>query len=195
MHRKDNLKDQIVVGTIPAGTGNGLSKTLAEENNENFDAITFAYMICKGKMVKLDLFEIEMLSKDKFIYAFHSVSSGLVAEVGINSEVCRCIGDIRFKLYGLWRIITLNSKHFYTSMYYPEKEELDEREINDFPELSKELPEKMTNMRTEIRFMYIQNLKWSTEVISAPEHTKYDDGLMDITVIFFKMNILVNERK
>jgi sphingosine kinase len=182
MHRQDNLKEEIVVGAIPAGTGNGLMKTISEENNENFDTISFAYMICKGKKIKLDLFEIEMLSQEKFIYAFHSVSSGLVAEVGVFSETCRWIGDIRFKLYGFWRLLTVNSKHFYTSMYYPEEEELDERTIDEFPELKKELPDKMSNIKTEIRFMYIQNLRWTTEKISAPELTEYDDGLMDITV-------------
>jgi sphingosine kinase len=182
MHRNDNLKDEIIVGSIPAGTGNGLSKTLSELHQENYDSISFAYMICKGQSIKLDLFELETPSQSYPIYAFHSVSSGLIAEVGILSEFMKFIGDIRFKIYGLWRLLTLNSKHFYTSMFYPEKEEEDERSIDDFPELSKELPENMRNLKDEIRFMYIMNLKWTTEVVNAPDPTKYDDGLMDIVV-------------
>ena len=182
MHRSDGLKDEIIVGTIPAGTGNGLSKTLAEEFNEKYDTISFAYMLCKGHSIKMDLFEIESLSNNKLIYAFHSVSSGLVAEVGIDSEVLRCIGDLRFKLFSLWRLLTLNSRHFYASMYYPEKEELDGRSVDEFPELRKELPEKMTNLKDEFRFLYVINLRWTTEEINAPEQTKLDDGLMDIVV-------------
>ena len=182
MHRKDNLKDEIIVGTIPAGTGNGLSKTIAEEHCENYHVISFAYMLCKGHSIKMDLFEIESLSQDKLIYAFHSVTSGLVAEVGIDSEKLRCMGDSRFKLYALWRLMTLNSSHFFTSMYYPEKEELDQRSIDEYPDLRKELPENMTNLKDEIRFMWVMNLRWQTEVINAPEQTKLDDGLMDIIV-------------
>jgi len=184
MHRSDSLNDKIIVGTIPAGTGNGLSKTLAEEFNEKYDTISFAYMLCKGHSIKMDLFEIESLSNNKLIYAFHSVTSGLVAEVGIYSNVLRCIGDIRFKLFSLWRLIFLNSRHFYASMYYPEKEELDSRNVDEFPNLKKELPKKMTNLKDEIRFMFIMNVRWATEKINAPEQTKLDDGLMDIIVKF-----------
>ena len=182
MHRKDNLKEEIVVGTIPAGTGNGLSKTLSELNHENYDCISFAYMICKGHTDKLDLFELETNSQSNRIFAFHSVSTGHVAEIGIMSEFMRCLGDVRYKLYAFWRLITLNSRRFYTSMFYPEKEENDERSIDEFPDLSKELPENIFNFKDEIRFMYIMNLKWMTEIINAPDPTKYDDGLMDIVV-------------
>jgi len=182
MHRKDSLKDEIVIGTIPAGTGNGLSKTISELNKENYDCTSFAFMICKGHTDNLDLLELETYSQSNRIYSFHSVSTGHVAEVGIMSEFMKCLGDVRFKLYGLWRLLTLNSRRFYASMFYPQKEENDERSINKYPELSKELPENIFNFKDEIRFMYIMNLKWLTEIINAPDPTKYDDGLMDIVV-------------
>lgn len=50
MNREDwsELKDIITLGVIPGGTGNGLIKSLLNENNEQYGIKEAAWLIIKG---------------------------------------------------------------------------------------------------------------------------------------------------
>lgn len=87
IHRGDNSHSNIPVGIIPAGSGNGLAKSLCEYANEEFNINTCAYSIIKGKWIEIDLMEIEMPSEKYPVYSFHSFAHGFVCDVGFESEV------------------------------------------------------------------------------------------------------------
>jgi len=61
MHRndKDTFLKNMTFGFIPAGTGNGLIKSILSECEEEGDLVlASAFLICKGRQAKLDLTEL-----------------------------------------------------------------------------------------------------------------------------------------
>jgi sphingosine kinase len=55
---KSEFLEKTTFGFIPAGTSNGLIKSILEHNNESCDAQTAAFRICKGQKMKIDVTEL-----------------------------------------------------------------------------------------------------------------------------------------
>jgi len=86
MHRDDKTKINIPIGHIPAGGGNGLSKSITTFSNEPFNIESSTFLACKGNIKKIDLMEIEFASMEKPVYAFSLFAYGFVADAGLDSE-------------------------------------------------------------------------------------------------------------
>lgn len=41
------------------------------------------------------------------VYFFLSVAWSVIADIDLNSEVIRCMGKIRFDIWGAWRVMSL----------------------------------------------------------------------------------------
>ncbi|KAJ2920657.1 hypothetical protein H1R20_g16435, partial [Candolleomyces eurysporus] len=94
----------ISLAPIPAGSGNGLALNLI--GIENTDSASAALNVVKGRPMKTDLFSITQGGKRSL--SFMSQSLGLMADLDLDTEHLRWIGDTRF-IYGLLRgIITFN---------------------------------------------------------------------------------------
>ncbi|RXW20903.1 hypothetical protein EST38_g4972 [Candolleomyces aberdarensis] len=94
----------ISLAPIPAGSGNGLALNLI--GIEHTDTASAALNVIKGRPMKTDLFSITQGGKRSL--SFMSQSLGLMADLDLDTEHLRWIGDTRF-MYGLLRgIITFN---------------------------------------------------------------------------------------
>ena len=112
----DKFKDTVAIGCLPAGTGNGLVKSLLSHTDERYSVLGAAFKIAKGQKVYMDLTELDCEYEKKKIYSFSSVAWGIIADVDINSEAIRCIGPPRFTVWGAWR--TIFKKHYFGSLKY-----------------------------------------------------------------------------
>ncbi|KAF5315834.1 hypothetical protein D9611_004729 [Ephemerocybe angulata] len=96
---------RIPVAPIPAGSGNGLALNLIGIKH-GFDSASAALNIVKGRPMKTDLFSITQGGKRSF--SFMSQSLGLMADLDLDTEHLRWMGDTRF-IYGMLRgIVTFN---------------------------------------------------------------------------------------
>ena len=86
-HRREIEEFNITIGVIPAGSGNGLAKSISDSLNEEYDIKFFAFLICKGLTKKMDLLEINKSSDNKKIYSFLSVAWGIISDIDLESEV------------------------------------------------------------------------------------------------------------
>jgi len=185
--RKDahDVLEKITVGHIPAGSGNGLAKTLSQMGNENFSIQNCAYMIVKGKSMLMDAFEVEFLKDNKKVYAFHSFNYGLVTDVNINSEVCRWCGDLRYTFYGVYNILCCFcfTSYYGKTSYLPKDKEFNE-DINNISPLSerKPLSDNFVNISGKMTFIWGMNIPWQTREIHGLDEIKLDDGYMDLFV-------------
>ncbi|MEC4990339.1 MAG: diacylglycerol kinase family protein [Oscillatoria sp. PMC 1068.18] len=98
---------KIPLGIIPAGTGNGLCKSLLAIAGEPYDVISAAFLIAKGQKYPIDLGMIEQ--NNQRYYSILSVSWALPSDVDIESEKLRYLGSLRNLIYGFWRICFLRS--------------------------------------------------------------------------------------
>jgi len=124
MHKREEpgFEDfDLSVGVIPSGTSNGLSKALCVESGENSFSLNLAnYLILRRETKRIDLCEIEMLNQKKKVYSFLSVTWGFVADVDLESEVLRCLGEMRLYVWAIWRL--LNLRKYNMSVSYLKEE-------------------------------------------------------------------------
>eukprot|EP00470_Lotharella_oceanica_P009279 CAMPEP_0170184344 /NCGR_PEP_ID=MMETSP0040_2-20121228/33406_1 /TAXON_ID=641309 /ORGANISM="Lotharella oceanica, Strain CCMP622" /LENGTH=366 /DNA_ID=CAMNT_0010430383 /DNA_START=299 /DNA_END=1399 /DNA_ORIENTATION=- len=102
-------------GILPAGSGNGLSASIRKISDEPMDRLSAAFLIAKGHTRPLDLVSFKQ-PQLKPRYGMLSLSWGLIADIDINSEMCRCCGAARFTAYGIYRLLC--TRTYYGSIRY-----------------------------------------------------------------------------
>lgn len=116
MARDDwNEAINVPIGIIPTGSGNGLAYTLVRQTFQDVKSADEAIKICSEQVVKdetclADLVKITFQQKSP-VWSFLSIGWGLLADIDIDSEWLRCLGEFRFTIYGLLRSLTSVSYH------------------------------------------------------------------------------------
>lgn len=86
----------LLLAAIPAGSGNGLARSVG-----TVDPVTTAFEILKGRRRKLDLMHVVQAKASA--YAFLSVTWALIADIDLESEGYRWMGEPRFTVAALVR--------------------------------------------------------------------------------------------
>ena len=87
---------QVPVAHVPGGSGNGLAHSCGLR-----DAATAAFAICKSVVSPLDMASVlQPPASRQFIML--SVAYGSLANLDINTERFRWMGDVRFTLGAIW---------------------------------------------------------------------------------------------
>ncbi|KAI6045780.1 ATP-NAD kinase-like domain-containing protein [Pisolithus marmoratus] len=94
----------IPIAPIPAGSGNGLSLNLLGLQ-DGLDPRAAALNVLKGLPLKVDLFAFTQGNQKRL--SFMSQSVGLMADIDIETEHLRWMGDLRFVLGFLRSVVTL----------------------------------------------------------------------------------------
>ncbi|GFU30022.1 sphingosine kinase 2 [Nephila pilipes] len=96
------------VGVIPGGSGNGLARAINYAVGEPYDgmAVTSSVLnILKGRVSPMDLVRVE--TPKECFYSFLSIGWGLMADIDIESERLRALGEARFAVWAVIRAIGL----------------------------------------------------------------------------------------
>lgn len=133
------MMDSTALGFIPAGTANGLVKAVLNYAGEEFSVENAAFVVAKGRVVRMDLTQIDAEYQSEKIYSFLSTFYGVLADCDINSEVLRCIGSARFTIWGIYRIICL--KTYLGSLFYTGHRLTNKNQTPNEEEFSANLPE------------------------------------------------------
>jgi sphingosine kinase len=96
---------KMAIGFIPGGSANGLVKAVLDFAGEDYSIENSAFVIAKGRTMRMDLTEIEAEYEKQKIYSFLSTFWGVIADCDINSEVLRWMGTARFTIWGIYRVI------------------------------------------------------------------------------------------
>lgn len=164
------------IGTIPAGTSNGLSKTLSETSGEPYDPMSATFTIAKGKVRSLDLAIAEQNGRRSS--AFLSLAWGLIADVDIESDKMRFLGPIRTDLYALMRIWNLRAYKgrfsFLPTADIP---------LHPTPDPAANQENKWRAIEDEFILFWAMNVTWATYDIKAAPDAQLSDGAMDVLVV------------
>ncbi|KAK0082605.1 hypothetical protein PV325_010108 [Microctonus aethiopoides] len=100
--------NDLPLGIIPCGSGNGLAKSIAHAKQEPYDSnpiLVSVLSVVKGKCTPIDLVRVE--TRNQIFYSSLSVGWGFIADIDIESERLRAIGGQRFTIWSLARLIGL----------------------------------------------------------------------------------------
>ncbi|KAK4794116.1 hypothetical protein SAY86_012110 [Trapa natans] len=93
------------LGMIPAGTGNGMVKSLLDSVGQPCKAFYATLAIIRGHKRPLDVATISQ--EDKKFFSVLMLAWGLIADIDIESEKYRWMGIARLDFYALQRILHL----------------------------------------------------------------------------------------
>ena len=96
-------------GVLPAGTGNGLARSIHARAGLPHSALSACVLIAKGTTQPLDVGAVDIMSSSSHSlsssstkvmrrYSFLSLEWGLSADIDIGSEYMRCLGEARFTI-------------------------------------------------------------------------------------------------
>ncbi|XP_062187759.1 sphingosine kinase 1-like [Phragmites australis] len=106
LQRKDwETAIKVPLGIIPAGTGNGMAKSLLHAAGEPFSISNAVFAIIRGHKRALDVTSV-VQGKTKF-FSVLMLTWGLLADVDIESEKYRWMGSARLDFYFLFRTLNL----------------------------------------------------------------------------------------
>ncbi|RLM92396.1 sphingosine kinase 2-like [Panicum miliaceum] len=163
------------IGVVPAGTGNGMAKSLLHAASETCSVSNAVFAIIKG----------------------------LVADIDIESEKYRWMGSARFDFYAVVRIMNLRkycgSIQFvpapgYESYGEPVKQ-VENSIVESLEQNGKSHPSSYPGPSVEFqasdwRFadgpfvaVWINNVAWAAEDIMAAPEAKFSDGCMDAIIL------------
>ena len=162
------------IGIIPAGTGNGLCKTLLEDSGEPYDPVSAAFLIAKGKKQPCDIIMTEQNNRRG--YSFLSLSWGLVSDVDIESEKLRFLGSLRFDLYALMRVCLLQTyRGRFSFVPHPDC---------NYPltKVTKQ-DDEWQIIEDDFILFWAMNTAWAAHDLKVAPYANLCDGAMDILLI------------
>uniref|UniRef100_A0A7R9UFA7 DAGKc domain-containing protein n=1 Tax=Pinguiococcus pyrenoidosus TaxID=172671 RepID=A0A7R9UFA7_9STRA len=122
--------ESVPLGVIRGGSGNGVAVSLLKAAEESLDVLSSTFAVIKGRAHPFDLSQVEhpaagrgdssdglldqapldleaSVVEKKRKLGFLSLTWGLISDIDIESERCRCVGEARFTLYPLYCVARL----------------------------------------------------------------------------------------
>ncbi|KAK8953691.1 Sphingosine kinase 2 [Platanthera guangdongensis] len=197
---------KVPLGIIPAGTGNGLAKSLLDAAGEMYSIQNATFAVIRGHKRALDVTTV--LQGKTMFFSILMLSWGLIADIDIESEKYRWMGHTRLYFYCFLRVMKLRKYHGNIEFvpapgheFYGEPKMEGETYVSD-TEISEQGrvggAEKLRGYQgasacfevSDWRIMegpfisvMLVNVPWVTEdTFSAPE-AKFSDGFLDLILI------------
>ncbi|XP_062013271.1 sphingosine kinase 1 isoform X1 [Rosa rugosa] len=193
------------LGVVPAGTGNGMAKSLLDSVGEPCKVSNAVLAIIRGHKRSLDVATIWQ-GKTKF-FSVLMLAWGLVADVDIESEKYRWMGSARLDFYAIQRIVHLRQYNGSISFVpapgfegfgEPTSYNDDDESTNTDP--SQEKPTKVRQLGYEGPDINLKNMNWRTikgpfvsvwlhnvpwggEDTRAAPDAKFSDGYLDVIIM------------
>ncbi|CAM6086943.1 unnamed protein product [Calypogeia fissa] len=193
------------IGVIPAGTGNGMAKSILESGDEEYNAANATFAIIRGRKQALDI--ATCIQGQVKYHSLLMLSWGFVSDVDFESEKYRYLGGLRIDLQAYIRLFWL--RHYNGSLAYvpaPGSEHigdpltgLEETKLLEKPPdsdterpwrknghsapLGSPLNNDWRSMEGSFIYIWAQNVPYAgTDILPAPK-AKFSDGYYDLIVI------------
>ena len=170
---------QTPIGVIPAGTGNGLCKTILAQSGEPYDPISAALVIAKGQQHPLDLLQVEQ--QGRCSYSVLSVAWAFIGDVDVGSDHLRYLGSWKNELYSaqqVWRFPAYKGRLSYLPHGAPPTQ-------GPFPPLNQPLPstQPWQSLTDEFVVFWAMNVTWAAHNLKSAPHAALADGALDMWMI------------
>ncbi|PIN10829.1 Sphingosine kinase, involved in sphingolipid metabolism [Handroanthus impetiginosus] len=198
---------RIPLGAVPAGTGNGMVKSLLDSCGEPCSPSYAMRSIIRGHKCSLDIATITQ--GDTKFFSMLMLAWGLVADIDIESEKYRWMGSARIDFYAVQRIFGLR-KYNGSILFVPASgyesygESLDleneiivegESEIKPDDESVRTHEHSYQGPSIDIKSLnwrkingpfvsiWLHNVPWGGEDAMAAPHAEFSDGCLDLIMV------------
>ncbi|KAL1195140.1 Sphingosine kinase 1 [Cardamine amara subsp. amara] len=187
---------KLPIGMIPAGSGNGMIKSLLHPVGLPCSAKSATISIIRGRTRSLDVATISQ-GTTKF-FSVLMLAWGLVADIDIESEKFRWMGSARFDIYGLQRILCLRQYNGrilfvpapgFESYGQPASYSVDKELPVSDKALGYQGPDtkledlEWREMKGPFVSVWLHNVPWGAENTLAAPNAKFSDGFLDLIVM------------
>ncbi|XP_061367676.1 sphingosine kinase 1-like isoform X2 [Gastrolobium bilobum] len=195
------------LGVVPAGTGNGMAKSLLDSVGDPCAVANAVLAIIRGHKRSLDVATITQ-GETRF-FSILMLAWGLVADIDIESEKYRWMGSARIDFYSLTRIFQL--RHYFGCIYfvpapgfeaygdstsYPgnstnkvsNRDPIDVEPVR-LQRLGYKGPEiNVENLNWRVVngpfiSVWLHNVPWGAENTMAAPDAKFSDGYLDLIIV------------
>ena len=181
---KNKFLERCAICTLPAGSGNALSKAISYYSGDDNRIETHCYYLIKGKKKKVDIQELELKGVEKKIYSVVAFMYGFLADCDLDSECLRCIGMFRTTLMGAVRFFC--PRDYFGCLYYL-PEDATENDIKDMPNININIEDEnkygLIKENDRWNMFVANNIRYVSEDITLHPLAKVDDGMHDLITI------------
>nr|XP_043623875.1 sphingosine kinase 2-like isoform X2 [Erigeron canadensis] len=184
------------LGAIPAGTGNGMIKSLLDSVGEPCTPAHAILAAVRGHKRSLDVATI--WQGDAVFFSVLMLAWGLVADIDIESEKYRWMGSARLDFYALKRVIRLRkyngSIHFVPAPGFEDVGEASNSCVISVESLKARQhgyqgpkddfqSSNWRKLNGPFISVWLHNVPWGAENTMAAPDAKFEDGYLDLIVI------------
>ncbi|KAJ9566441.1 hypothetical protein OSB04_002407 [Centaurea solstitialis] len=187
---------KMAIGVIPAGTGNGMIKSLLDSVGQPCTAAYAMLAAIRGHKRSLDVATI--WQGDTRFFSVLMLAWGLIADIDIESEQYRWMGSARMDFYGLQRILRLRRYNGCISFVpapgfedvgEPSSLGVESMETLKAQQYGYEGPKvelgssRWRKLNGPFISIWLHNVPWAAENTMAAPNAKFDDGFLDLIVM------------
>nr|XP_043609865.1 sphingosine kinase 2-like [Erigeron canadensis] len=184
------------IGVIPAGTGNGMIKSLLHSAGQPCTVAYAMLTAIRGHKRSLDVATIWQ-GETRF-FSVLMLAWGLIADIDIESERYRWMGSARMDIYGLQRMLRLRKYNGCISFVpAPGFENIGEPSSSGLESMEPPKPRhhgyrgpnvdlgslSWRKLNGPFIGIWLQNVSWGSETAMAAPDAKFDDGYLDLILM------------
>jgi len=187
MDRADaaDILRRIKIGVVGCGTANGFATAVTFASNERYGLVEETFLICKGRTVTADL--SRYTTTNRSYISFLTYSWAMIADIDIESERIHFLGEARFDVWAVWRVLFLRRYRARFS-YLPASNATKSKYAMDIvaanmPALESPVPSDWVTVEDDFL------LFWASHVTHAAMHTYHSppsnlqDGSFQVLVV------------
>ncbi|GAX29409.1 sphingosine kinase [Fistulifera solaris] len=176
MRRDDAMATlaKLRLGAIGCGSANGFTKTITYASQEVVGPLQETFLICKGHVTATD---ISTYTTRKNTYtSFLTFAWGNIADIDIDSECIRCLGESRFDVWGAWCILRM--RHYRGRFSYTnDPKPVLPSSLND------PVPESWTVMEDDFILFWASHVSHAATGSMNSPHSRLQDGVIRVFIL------------
>jgi len=102
---KDHILKTMKFGIVGCGTANGLATSICHRSGERYGPVTECFLVCKGDSFQCDMSKFNTTNSSYI--SFLTYSWGMLADIDIESERLHCLGETRFDIWAVLKVLLL----------------------------------------------------------------------------------------
>eukprot|EP00908_Phaeocystis_cordata_P006708 Transcript_17325.p1 GENE.Transcript_17325~~Transcript_17325.p1 ORF type:complete len:446 (-),score=178.73 Transcript_17325:122-1459(-) len=151
------------LGALPGGSANSLLTSFAKAAGEPIGPLSSARLLCRGGPQPLDLMRVTQPGRP-VSFGFLSMEWAMASDLDLGSDHLRWMGEARFDVYALWRILTLRR---YPGSLRVRAKGRDEWQTFEGPFVG----------------LWALNCRWLTATAQLGPRAEFDDGCEDLMLV------------
>lgn len=180
-HKEHSWWRKLKIGIVGSGSCNGFATTVAHHSREAYGPLDETFIIAKNRTVVSDLSLYNTQSRS---YISHlTFSWAIIADIDIESECLRWLGEPRVDIWAVWRVLCLR-KYRGRLSYLPANQVADKSQsLPKMPSLDEPIPSDWVTVEDDFALLWVSQVTHAAmHTYQAPQSTM-NDGVFHIMMV------------